>query len=192
MKYSVDAFSGLQKGHMAKKKQQQLTAADEPQLESGEDMAAKALAEAASSGLTSINDDEAAASDELADTLNHLQNVIERNANNLNRIKEQLKAKRESLSSVFENDTQLSEASEEASRVTTAVKERRSQLQNDPQVSQLKMQIGELNEEKKELEETISNHLVNYYGLTNSKSFDTSDGDQWDFDIKAKVKNRKK
>lgn len=168
-----------------------LPAADEAQLESGEDLAAKALASRTGGASTGVAEDEASASDELADTLGHLQNVIERNANQLNRIKEALKAKRESLTSVFENDAKLNEATEEAAKISTAVKERRGQLQNDPQVSQLKMQIGELNEEKKELEETISNHLVNYYALTNSKSFDTSDGDQWDFDIRAKVKNRR-
>jgi len=169
----------------------QLPVADEAQLESGEDLAAKVLAANTGGAQLGSEEDEASASDELADTLGHLQNVIERNANQLSRIKEALKAKRESLTSVFENDSQLNEATDEAAKITSAVKERRSQLQNDPQVSQLKMQIGELNEEKKELEETISNHLVNYYALTNSKSFDTSDGDQWDFDIRAKVKNRR-
>ena len=173
------------------KKIGQLSAADEVQLESGEDLAAQALAATVGNSSNIAVDDEASASDELANTLGHLQNVIERNANQLNRIKDALKAKRESLGNIFENDSQLNEATDEVAKFNSAVKDRRSQLQSDPQVSQLKMQIGELNEEKKELEETISNHLVNYYALTNSKSFDTSDGDQWDFDIRAKVKNRR-
>jgi len=52
--------------------------------------------------------------------------------------------------------------------------------------------IGELKEQQKEIEETLSNHLINYHAMTNSKSFDTSDGDQWDFSIKAKIRPRKK
>ena len=46
--------------------------------------------------------------------------------------------------------------------------------------------------QQKELEETLSNHLVNYHSLTHSNSFDTSDGDQWEFSITAKIKPRKK
>ena len=62
----------------------------------------------------------------------------------------------------------------------------------DPTVVRLKNDIGELNEQKKEIEEALSNHLVNYYQLTNSKSIDTSDGDQREFVIRAKIKPAKR
>jgi chromosome segregation ATPase len=136
-------------------------------------------------------DDELAASDELATTINSLQNVIERNAENLQKIADELKHKRESMKNVFENDTTLAEAQEQAALYNNQLKERKAKLQTDPQVTSLKVQIGELNEQKKEIEEALSNHLVQYYQLTNSKSFDTSDGDQWEFDVRAKVKARK-
>ena len=80
----------------------------------------------------------------------------------------------------------------EAQVHTSKMKERKSQLQSDPQVTSLKIMIAELKEQQKELEETLSNHLINYHSLTNSKSFDTSDGDQWDFSIKAKIRPRGK
>lgn len=176
--------------------QQLLEKPDEmEELESGEDVALAALSQqsAATSmaGVTS-DDDEEAQSDKVASTLTHLQNVIERNANELARINGELKEHRESMKNVFENDAELSEAQDQAQNIAQAVKTRRTQLQTTPQVTSLKSKIGDLNEEKKEIEETISNHLVNYFALTNSKSFDTSDGDQWEFDIKAKVKSRKK
>ncbi|MPN01593.1 hypothetical protein SDC9_148803 [bioreactor metagenome] len=135
--------------------------------------------------------DEAAASDQLAETLTSLQNLIEKHARELTRINSELKEKRESMKSVFENDVQLEEAKAEVERQNVALKERKSQLQSDPQVTSLKVDIAELNEQKKELEETLSNHLVNYHALTNSTSFDTSDGDQWEFNIKAKIKGKK-
>ena len=72
------------------------------------------------------------------------------------------------------------------------VKERKAQLQTNPAAMSLKAKIGELREQQKELEETLSNHLVNYHSLTHSHSFDTSDGDQWEFTITAKIKPRKK
>lgn len=134
---------------------------------------------------------EVAASNQVAETLTSLQNLIERQANELNRLSEELKQKRESLKSFFENDTQLGEAEAKAEVVSQEVKTRRSQLQTEPQVTSLRVQIGELNDQKKEIEETLSNHLINYHQITNSTSFDTSDGDQWDFNIRAKIKARK-
>lgn len=172
------------------------TDSDTPKLESGEDLAQKALSAAQTQHLAAqissdVGDDEVAASDQIAESLTYLQQIIERNAQELGRIQEELKQKRESLKSVFENDPQLAETEEQAQAVSMQVKERKSQLQNSPQATQLKNGIGELNEQKKEIEETLSNHLVNYYSLTNSTSFDTSDGDQWEFQIKAKVNPRK-
>ncbi len=164
--------------------------------QTSDDLATQALADATAedavpAGLAP-DTDEVEQSDQVAQTITSLQNVIERNANELQRISEELKLKRESLKNVFENDTELATAEEQVQLLSTQAKERKSKLQTQPQVTTLKVQIGELNEQKKEVEETLSNHLVNYHTLTGSKSFDTSDGDQWDFDIRAKVKSRKK
>lgn len=175
---------------------QKLDAGEEQEvLQSGEDVANAALAAAQEQFLDAGDADdvsEAAQSDNLAETLEYLQNIIERNAVQLQDLKDELKLKRQSLRNVFENDTQLSEASEQAQELKQKVKERKSQVQNSPQAVQLKTQIKELNQQKKEIEETLSNHLINYHSLTNSTSFDTSDGDQWEFKIKAKVKTRRK
>lgn len=169
---------------------QKLPAGDQtPALESGEDLAAKALAESAGEGM---EDAEVEASDKMAETLTTLQNLIERHANALEDIKEKLKDNRTSLRDVMENDPTLSEAKAEMETHSLKVKERKSQLQSTPESMGLKVKISELREQQKELEETLSNHLVNYHSLTNSNSFDTSDGDQWEFSIKAKIKPRKK
>jgi hypothetical protein len=173
--------------------QDQLEAGDDQDLlQSGEDVALEALSQASQGANPAADDDdELADSDDLAETLSSLQGVIERSAQELDSINQKLKEKRESLKSVFENDAPLAEAKQQVDHHTTQLKERRAKLQADPQVTTLKVQIGEINEQKKELEESLSNHLLNYYSLTNSTSFDTSDGDQWDFTVKAKVKSRK-
>lgn len=158
--------------------------------QSAQDLAQEALA-AVKNNPVQTSSDEAADSDNLAETISSLQNIIERNAVELQKLQEALKEKRESLKSVFENDTQLTEVKQQVDTIADKVKERKAQLQNSPQSTSLKVAIGELNEQKKELEETLSNHLINYYGLTNSTSFDTSDGDQWEFRISAKVKSRR-
>lgn len=170
---------------------QKLNAGDEQEvLESGEDLAISALSKA--DDKDSSDFDEVKASDDLATTLMSLQNLIERNANELDRVKDMLREKRESLKSVFENDSALQEVADQAEVMQQQVKERKSAVANSSQATSLKAQIAEINQEKKEIEETLSNHLVNYYSMTNSKSFDTSSGDQWEFDIRAKVKGKPK
>lgn len=171
---------------------QQLNPSDDATQQTGADLADAALrsASAARSGAQTTGD-EVAQSDEVAQTLSYLQSIIERNATQLMKVKDELKLKRESLRSVFENDAQLTEAETQAQQFSQQMKERKAQIVNSPQAVSIKNQVAELNEQKKEIEETLSNHLLNYYALTNSTSFDTSDGDQWEFNIKAAVKSRK-
>lgn len=158
-----------------------------------DELAMQALKAASAADAKPAGDnDEVKASDDLAQSLNYLQNVIERNATELERIEHEMKEKRESLQSVMENDTELATAEEEAEKASIKLKERRSTMQNDPQVATLRVQLKEMQEQKKEVEETLSNHLINYFQITQSTSFDTSDGDQWDFSVKARVKSRKK
>jgi len=161
---------------------------DQKKISSSDDLALEALSQASQQAEVK---DEVTESNELAETLTSLQNLIEKHARELTRLEGELKEKRQSLKSVFDNDIQLTEAKEEVDRHTQAMKERKVQLQNDPQSTSLKIDVAELNQQKKELEETLSNHLVNYHSLTNSMSFDTSDGDQWDFSIKARIKAKK-
>ena len=119
-----------------------------------------------------------------------MQNLIERHALELTKIDSELSEKREAIKSVFDNDTLLAEKKEELDQYNQQYKERKSQIQNNPQVIALKVDVADLTEQKKDLEETLSNHLINYHSLTNSTSFDTSDGDQWEFVIKAKIKKK--
>ncbi|MCL2110240.1 hypothetical protein FWH30_01500 [Microgenomates group bacterium] len=135
--------------------------------------------------------DEVAKSDQLAQTLSSLQGIIERNALQLQQVDGELKEKRQMLKNIFDNDTALTVAQEEAKQATQKQRERKVQLQNDGQAVSLKLQIAEINQQKREIQEALSSHLVNYHQLTGATSFDTSDGDQWDFDIWAKVKVKK-
>jgi hypothetical protein len=161
---------------------------DQKKISASDELALDALSQASQGADT---EDEISTSNKLAETLTALQNLIEKHARELTRIDGELKEKRQSLKSVFDNDVQLTEARDEVEIHNQAMKERKVQLQNDPQSTSLKIDVAELNQQKKELEETLSNHLVNYHSLTNSMSFDTSDGDQWDFSIKAKIKAKK-
>jgi predicted nucleic acid-binding Zn-ribbon protein len=131
---------------------------------------------------------EVEASDDLAETVTSLQSLIERHAEKLDDIKNDLRDYRAQLRDHFESDAELAEAKQQQKEYRDAVKERKAKLNSDPTVTNLKVKISELSQERKEIQETLSDHLVNFYQLTNSKSFDTSDGDQREFTIKAKVR----
>lgn len=126
-------------------------------------------------------------SNQVADTISSLTTLIQRYGAELARIKGELKNKRESLKSVFDNDEALSQAQGRAELVMDEVKVIKTQLSHDPQIVSLKVQVSELNDQKKEIEEALSNHLVNYSHITNSSSFDTMSGDQCDFKVTAKI-----
>lgn len=156
---------------------------------SGQQLAAQMLAKQTPSGQGDPQD-EVAQSDKLAETLQYLQGLIERNAEQLKAVREQLKHKRESLENILENDQELSQAEEAAKAQVLEVKQRKSALQSSPEAVNIKNELLELREQIAEIEDTLNAHLLNYYQLTNSTSFDTSDGDQWDFTVKAKLKTK--
>ena len=165
--------------------------------QSAEDLATAALEQSSSataviSSAADSNDAEVDESNQVAETLTALQNVIERNANQLDELREQIKEVRESLKGVFENDNELGVAEDQVKEFATQVKQRKSQLATSPVAMQLKAKLGDFAERKKEIEEALSNHLLNYYELTHSTSFDTSDGDQREFSLHAAVKGKKK
>lgn len=139
-----------------------------------------------------VKNSEVLESDKLAETLSSLQNLLERHGIELETISNKIKEKRQSLKAVFENDSELSLVSEDLKIHSQRVKTRKAALQSSTVARSLKNQLAELSGQKKEIEETISAHLLNYYGITRSKSFDTSTGDQWEFNIKGKVKSRRK
>lgn len=160
-------------------------------IQNGDDLAMAALSQVSQqnmSGQDSDLDEEVAKSDKLAETLTSLQNLIERNAAELKNLSIKIRDKKESLRDIFTNDQQLEEAQQQVTSFSEKLKERKSQLQANPQVTALKVEVSELSQQRKEIEESLSNYLLNYYSLTQSTSIDTSDGDQWDFQIKAKLK----
>ena len=117
---------------------------------SSDDLASQALAEAEAAGSTAASPK---TNPQVAETLISLQNVIERNALELDTVMAEMKEFRDSLKSIFENDTTLSEVEDEAEKVTQKVKERKTQIQNTLEVNQLKNNIAELKERQKEIEE---------------------------------------
>jgi len=158
-------------------------------LKTGHDLVKEALANSGNDEQNNSELDEIKQSDQIAETLTHLQNVIENNARQLQKLRGELKEKRESLKDMFASDAKLAEAEEQSKKMTDELRQQKARVQSSPTTLALKTQLADLREQQKEIEETLNSHLLNYYQLTNSTSFDTSDGDQWDFKIVARLKN---
>jgi ABC-type transporter Mla subunit MlaD len=128
--------------------------------------------------------------DQVGETIQRLQSLIERYAAELKRLKNDKKLLTEQEKSILDNDSQLSIVQESAETLNKQVKMRKAELKNTIEMVNLKAKKSELSEEQKEIEETMSNHLLNYYKLTGSKSFDTSNGEQVEFKTKATISSK--
>ncbi len=162
---------------------------EEEELKQAKDLALKALDRTENEDAETKT--ETQQSDEFAQTLHALENVIESKARKLMRVKQNAKKKRRMIKDVFENDQQMQEVEEEREEIKAQLKQHKNDLEESIQIKQLREDLRETKQEQKEIEESLSNHLINYHQLTNSTSFDTSDGDQWEFKIKAKVRSKK-
>lgn len=127
-----------------------------------------------------------------SDTLMATQAIINRQAERLDGLKDEAGKVNDSLKSILENDTLLSDAEGEAKEATKKIKERRAQLTQGAESVQLKFKLREIREQIKELEESLNNHLLNYYQLTGTKVFDTDSGQQREFKVTARILGKKR
>lgn len=119
-----------------------------------------------------------------------LQNIIERNAAELKRVKKEKKLILEQQKSIIDNDVIVSELTEQIEPINQNIKERKAKLKNNSEFARLKAKKREISEEEKELSETLSNHLTNYYQQTGAKSVPTSDGNEVGFKIKSNFSSK--
>ncbi len=125
--------------------------------------------------------------DNASETIFSLQNLIAKNATRLRELKAKKKMLSEQEKSLLENNQEFQEAESVASEHIQAVKEAKLKVKQSLEAQKLKTQKVELSEEEKEIQETLSNHLVSYYSLTNSNIVDIDNGEQIQMTIKATI-----
>ncbi len=125
-------------------------------------------------------------------TLIALQGIINRQSAKLDELKDDAKKLSESVKSIVENDQELSQIEEQAKEIVKLQKERKQSLANSPESTQLKLKIKDIKESIKDLEESLNNHLLNFYQMTGVKVFDTDDGSTREFEVRAKLRSKKK
>ncbi|MEP7166531.1 MAG: hypothetical protein ABI758_00960 [Candidatus Woesebacteria bacterium] len=126
-----------------------------------------------------------------SESLLAVEGIIRRQSSRLDELKEKLKQYNDQLKSVLDNDEALTNAQEEVKQATRRQKERKTMLANGAESVQLKFHIKETKDSVKDIEESLSNHLLNLYQMTGVKEFDTDDGGKRAYDVKAKLRGKK-
>ncbi len=157
----------------------QLHVSDEPELGSGEQVAIPPISVEIGTGAS-------------GDTVMATQAIINRQAQRLDSLKEDIHKVNDSLRSILDNDQELSATENEVKEASKKLKERKAQLTQSAETVQLKYKLKEIREQIKELEESLNNHLLNFYQLTGTKVFDTDSGQQREFRVYARILGKKK
>ena len=126
------------------------------------------------------------------DQLHQLEALVSRKVGQIDELKEKLKNFREQVKNVTDNDEQLQTAEKTANEVITAIQKRKAEIRNLPEVKNLRIQMKGVDDELKELQESLNSHLVNLYQLTGTKEFTTLSGETREFELVAKLKPKKK
>lgn len=125
-------------------------------------------------------------------TLTAVEGIIRRQSTRLDELKEQAKILNDQLRSILDNDEELSTVAEEVKTATRKQKERKTALSNSAESMQIKYKLKELKESIKDIEESLSNHLLNLFQITGVKEFDTDDGKKREYDVRAKLRGMKR
>lgn len=123
-------------------------------------------------------------------SLTALQGIIERQSKRLDDLREETRLLSEQLKAILDNDLELTEAQEQAKQATRKQKERKAALANNAESTQLRYKLKEAKENIKDIEESLNNHLLNFFSMTGVKEFDTTDGGKREFDVRAKLRGK--
>lgn len=119
------------------------------------------------------------------------RSIISKQANHLQELNKELKLINEQLKSLLENDGQLSESQAEAKELNQKVKTRKTELLETNEAKTLKLKIADLKEERTDLEDSLTNHLLDLYQATGVMEFEDAQGNLWEFNLKARIKAKK-
>lgn len=127
-----------------------------------------------------------------ASSLHALEGVIRRQSVRLDELRAEVKTLNDQLRSILDNDEELSKAEEEVKVAARKQKERKTALASNAESMQIKFKLKDIKESIKDLEDSLSNHLLNLFQVTGVKEFDTDDGGKREYDVKAKLRGKKK
>ncbi|MBI1862715.1 hypothetical protein HYS00_01200 [Candidatus Microgenomates bacterium] len=106
-----------------------------------------------------------------AETLIHLEQMINGYLTDIARTREKLKSQKEMFKQTFEQDKDYNEVSEEQKAVKRKHNEVKQKIAKTDSVTAVKMTIDEIQSEMKDLQQSLSDYLHRYIQLTQATSF---------------------
>ena len=185
---------------------QKLPASDMPTLEAGDDTLALPEDTSQENEESEENDggdyavlvgdseesqSQVAQAEEFGEELTAIKNLVNRYAEQMEGIRNEIKVQRESLTNLMDNDEELSQLEEQAKTVTQDVKAKKQRVKESPEAMQIQMKLKELQEEVKEVQEALNNYLLRYYDMTRSKVIEDDEGNERTISISARLRGKK-
>ena len=121
-----------------------------------------------------------------------LQNLIVVLTHQQDEIKANLKNLKQMYKNIFENDEDLVKHEESLSQAKKSVNDRKTELKGRGDVIELRSKIEDASEDLLMVTDSLSNHLLNYFQITGSKTVDLPGGNEREYTIKAKLKGKEK
>jgi len=116
-----------------------------------------------------------------------VKGLIQRLSMNLDELNTKQKDLRQSLTNIADNDLALAEMEEQAKDAQLAYKKRKKDLMESTEAKEIRGKLKELNEEKRDLQDSLTNHLLNYFQMTGTQSFETPSGGEREFKLNARL-----
>ncbi|MCL5090653.1 MAG: hypothetical protein M1514_01440 [Patescibacteria group bacterium] len=111
-----------------------------------------------------------------ADFLN-LENLIKTYMARVESIKQELKKQKELLDDSFESDAIYKEHEEKAKEAIKIKAETKQQILKNPTLQSITQKVDDLRSEVKELQDTLSDYLLQYQKLTGASEIEGEDGE---------------
>jgi hypothetical protein len=114
--------------------------------------------------------------DGVQETLFALEGLIFKKKDVFDEVSKELKAQKESLQNIYENDKGYSEAAEKVAEAKKVLLEHKARVKKNLEVQQIEGKIKETRECKKDVQLSLSNDLISWYAISKSTTIEGKDG----------------
>lgn len=118
--------------------------------------------------------------------------IAVRQVQRLQELKKEFKIFSGQLQDLLENDQELTEADAAAEESTQKVKLRKAEIMETTEAKNIKLKISDLKEERLDIEDSLTGHLLDLYQTTGVMEFEDQGGEIWEYEFKSKIKTHKK
>lgn len=114
--------------------------------------------------------------------------IIQRQMAEIDRLKDEKKNHRESLNNLLENNAEYNEKNEAKKSAAREAKLAKDKVLVTPEATNIVVKMDDVTAEIKELQESLSNHLMVYHTKTGNRSFEDAEGNERTIVYNYKVK----